>query len=471
MMRHHGLLFVVAVLLVPPACGGDDGTSERDVLDATGVDAVAELPPVGDDGGSEDPGTVSDPGPAVDPGSGADLGAETITQAQRYLESDEFAADVDQSLPIANTAFAVKLFKEMNKVEGAGTNLFISPLSISTALAMVYQGATGETRDAIAATLEYEGIDMEVLGSAWRHLILSLENVDDDVVLAIADSVWMDEAFAPEVKKAFLDAVVQYFESELYTIDFQGSGALEQINGWVEDNTNGRIQDLLDQIPADAVMYLINALYFRADWLYPFDPEDTFAANFTLANGSTKSVDMMKFPKLVTSFAFTADDDYCAVRLPYGRDKVAFYGFIPWSWEGDKTVEDFISEMTPEKLEGYIEGVAYPEGEGNGISIWLPKFKIEYKKLLNEALEALGMGPAFTLGGFDGIAPGIGISRVIHQTFIEVDEKGTEAAAATAVEMNTGITPNFIATQPFFFVIRDDRTGTILFMGKVADPS
>jgi serpin B len=126
--------------------------------------------------------------------------------------------------------------------------------------------------------------------------------------------------------------------------------------------------------------------------------------------------------------------------------------------------------MTAGQLEAFFAGVALPVVEGEGIRIWLPKFKIEYKKLLNDALVALGMGPAFELGGFDGIAEGLGISRVIHQTFVEVDEKGTEAAAATAVEVFSGISPDFIGNKPFFFVIRDDRTGTILFMGKVADP-
>jgi len=444
------LVFAVSV----NACGGNGDNGGQDAGDIASVDNVADM--ALDTSGQND--------------IGKDPGQETLTQAQLYLESDELAQDVGGALPAANTEFAVKMFKKLNEGEGADKNLFISPLSISTALSMVYNGATGATQQAIADTLEYTDIDITELDAAWINLIKSLENVDEDIVLAIADSIWMDDQFAPAVKADFLDAMVKYFESELFTIDFQGPDALGEINGWIEDNTNGKIKDMLDQIPADVVMYLINALYFKANWLYPFDVEDTSEQDFTLADGSKKTVDMMKFPKLVTSFQFTADADYCAVRLPYGRDKVAFYGFIPWSYDNDKTVEDFIAGMTADKLEAYIADVAYPEGEGAGISIWLPRFKIEYKKTLNDALEALGMGPAFG-GGFDDIAPGIAISRVIHQTFIEVNEEGTEAAAATVVEMFSGITPNFIATQPFFFLIRDDRSGTILFMGKVADPA
>lgn len=456
---------VLAFALSMNTCGGNGDDGGQDARDVPAGDTAVSDTPQDVSGQSDLDQDVSGQNDV-----GQDTGGETLTQAQLYLESDELAQQIGAALPAANMEFAVKMFQKLNEGEGADKNLFISPLSISTALSMVYNGATGATQQAMAETLGYTGIDMAELDAAWLALIKSLENVDEDLVLAIADSIWMDEQFAPAVKSVFLDAMVQFFESELFTIDFQGPDALEEINGWIEDNTNGKIKDMIDQIPADVVMYLINALYFKANWLYPFDPEDTTQQDFTLADGSKKPVDMMKFPKLVTSFKFTADVDYCAVRLPYGRDKVAFYGFIPWSWDSDKTVEDFIADMTAAKLETYIADVAYPEGDGAGISVWLPRFKIEYKKTLNDALKALGMGPAFT-GGFDDIAPGIGISRVIHQTFIEVNEEGTEAAAATVVEMFSGITPNFIATQPFFFLIRDDRSGTILFMGKVADPA
>ncbi len=456
MKRNMQWALFAAVALVFAASGCEGG-------DAEGADVLAADV-------SGDPGSAVDPGGIEDPGTVEDPGGETQTQVQRYLESDEFADDVDPALPTANTAFAVNLFRKIHEAEAAGSNLFISPLSVSTALAMVYQGATGPTQEAMAATLTIDGIDPAVLGTAWHDLIHSLRNVDDDVILAIADSVWMDQSFAPNVKQAFLDGVVAAFDSEVYTIDLQGDNALSTINGWVEDHTNGKIQDLIDQIPPSTMMYLINALYFKADWKYPFDPKDTSEADFTRADDSKVKVEMMQFPKRVTSFAFTSDDHYCVVRLPYGRDKVAFYGVIPWGYEDVKTIDEFIDGMTAEKLEAFFSGVTFPVVEGDGIDIMLPKFKIEYKKELSDALIALGMGPAFELGGFDGIAEGLGISRVIHQTFIEVDEKGTEAAAATAIEVFAGITPNFIGTQPFFFVIRDDRTGTILFMGKVADP-
>lgn len=455
-MRNFISLFTVFIIsLFMIGCSSGDEKESADSVDVT-EDQVTE-------------GTAADT-TGQDTVAQNDIGQETLTPEEQYLISDNHAGQVDKSLVAANTAFAVKMFKKLNEAGGPGQNLFISPLSISTALAMTYNGATGETKQAMAETLEYEGIDIEMLNSSYLNLIKSLENADIDVTLAIADSIWMDDEFEPAVNDAFLETMVTYYESELFTVDFQAPETLDEVNGWIEDNTNGKIKDMLDQIPAAAVMYLINALYFKADWTYPFDPQDTQKEDFTLADGTKRQVDMMKFPEMVSSFQFTADQHYCVVRLPYGRDKVAFYGFIPYGYEDEKTVEDFIGEMTAAKLTQYIANVQYPEGEGAGIRIHMPRFKIEYKKTLNDELTALGMGPAFG-GGFDNIAPGIFISRVIHQTFVEVNEEGTEAAAATVVEMQYGIPPAFIGNKPFFFVIRDDRSGAILFMGKLADPA
>lgn len=454
-------LSLLFLLLAAPGCG-DDGSTGGKAGDTAGADTAGTDVAVETD----DDATAPDVEDETDGG-----GEETLTPEQLYLISDDYAQEAGAALSAANTRFAVKLFKELNVGLGAGENIFVSPFSISTALAMVYNGASGETKQAMADTLEVAELDLAELNSAYFNLIKSLESVDVDVLLQIANSVWMEEGFAPSVQADFLELVAAAFGSEVFTEDFADPATLDKINGWIEDNTGGKIKDMLDQIPPDALMYLVNALYFKAAWTFPFDPEDTSEWDFTRSDGATKTVPMMTYGSLVTSFAYMADADYCAVRLPYGRDKVAFYGFIPWSYDSDKTVEDFIADLTPEKLEAYFQGVDYPQSDGEGITIAVPRFKIEYKETLNDVLEALGMGPAFGAGGFDGIAEGLGISRVIHQTFIEVNEEGTEAAAATVVEMFSGITPSFVGDKPFFFVIRDDRSGSILFMGKVADPT
>jgi serine protease inhibitor len=442
-------LSVLVLVLSVAGCGSDkgattDATTEGTPGDVVGADAADE--------------------------ASAEATDETLSQAQLYLRSDDYAAATDPALTSANTRFAVKLFLELNASEAAGKNLFVSPFSVSTALTMAYNGATGDTKTAMAEALQYSGLDLDTLDADYLDLIRSLEDVDQDVSLAIANSIWTDSQFAPSVAQAFLDVMKESFLSELFTEDFGAPETLGKINGWIEDHTNGKIKDMLDQISEDAVMSLINALYFKAAWTYPFDPANTSEWDFTKADGSVKKAQMMTYKDLVTSFAYATDGDFCAVRLPYGRDKVAFYGFVPCGYGSEKTIEDLLADLTAEKLEAWFATVAYPQGEYEGIAIALPKFKIEYKKTLNDALKALGMGPAFELGGFDGIAPGIGISRVLHQTYIEVNEEGTEAAAATIVEMDQGIPPSFIGDKPFFFVIRDDRSGSILFMGKVADP-
>ena len=227
-------------------------------------------------------------------GSDSDvIGDDNTEQKQLYLQSDEHAAQVGESFVRANTRFAAKLFKEMNEQEETGNNIFISPYSVSAALAMTYNGATGETKEAMAQTLEYQGIALETLNQDYQHLIASLENVDEEVILAIANSIWMDDQFAPEVKEAFLEVMTEIFSSELFSIDLEGPDAVSQINGWIEDNTNGKIKEMLTEIPAGVVMYLINALYFKANWKYEFDPEDTVPRDFKLADGFTKRADMM----------------------------------------------------------------------------------------------------------------------------------------------------------------------------------
>jgi len=476
MTRARITLVVGIVLLALVGCGGEGGGSEdKDTIggDTTQADTIEadSVQPEGVEADTAQPDSLEADTAQADT-TQADTQAETLTQAERYLQSDELAMQAGASLPAANTRFAVKLFQELNASEGAEKNLFVSPFSVSTALAMAYNGASGDTQTAMADALEIAGFDLAGLDSAYKALIGSLQDVDDDVVLAIANSIWMEQSFAPEVQPSFLDAMEHAFGSEIFTEDFGDPETLTKINAWIEAHTGGKIKDMLDQVPADAVMYLINALYYKAAWTFPFDPEDTSDWDFTLADGSTKKVPMMTFGALVSSFAYTViDDQFCMVRLPYGRDKVAFYGVAPLPYGGDKSVEDYIAGLTAEDLEAAFAGVTYPASEGEGITIAMPRFKMAYKATLNDALRALGMGPAFDLGGFDGIAPGIGISRVIHQAVLEVNEEGTEAAAATIVEMDLGIPPSFTGNRPFFFVIRDDRSGSILFMGKVADPA
>jgi len=475
-MRHarNFTTLMASAMLLLPACGGSGGGKAEDAIADTQTDTAVQDHGT-DQGGAQD-AALPDSGAldrapqdlvdALD--AAADVDSEVSTQ-QNYLMADQSAAKVPKDLVHANNRFAVELFKRLNQAEGPMSNVFISPLSASAALSMAYAGATSETKDAMASTLHYSGMDFQDVLDGWHDLLKGLDGADADVALAMADSCWIDEQFKPEVRQAYLDLVAQYFLADVFTLDLQGPDALDTINGWVSEKTKGMITELIDQIPDVAVMYLINAIYFKGTWVYPFPKDKTHKAQFALADGTTKEVDMMQFDAQVQSFEYYCDEQYCIVRMPYGRDKIAFYGIVPWGWDEQKSIEDFITDMTYDSLKQSLEAVKLPEGEYEGIAVFMPRFEIEYKKTLNDALQALGMGPAFE-GGFDDIAKGIFISRVLQKAVIKVNEEGTEASAATAVEMVTGIPPGFYGNRPFFFVIRDDRNGSILFMGKLANP-
>jgi len=373
-----------------------------------------------------------------------------------YELSDRKAADVTSDIVSANNEFALKIFKELDSEQ----NSFISPLSISIALAMTYNFSTGETEKAMRDSLGFSEFDLEGINNQFKLLIESLENADSDITLKLANSLWIDDSISPD-EEALL-TVAEFYDSKIATHDLQESGYHEVINSWIEENTGGKIKNMLGEITPEIIMYLINAIYFKANWQTTFDVEMTEKTDFTLLNGDKKSVDMMGF-KETQEFKFYFDDEISAVRLPYGRDKVAFYGFVP----KEQDVTTFIGNLTAEKLDTYMESFSE-----NQLRVALPKFKFKYKKELSEILQKLGMESAFS-GGLDKIDSGAYISAVLHQSFIEVDEKGTEAAAATAVAVGGTSAPedSFNADKPFFFMIRDDRSGTILFMGTVTDPA
>ncbi len=386
--------------------------------------------------------------------------AEEVVSAE---ESDEIAGSADKNLVDANTGFGFNIFKELTS-EDKDQNVFISPLSILLALAMTYNGAVGDTNLAMAEALQFKGFDLEELNSGFRDLLVSIKNADSDIELAIANSIWYKLGYS--VNEDFIDRNKKYFSSEVNEIDFTAPEALDTINGWIKDATKDKIEKMLTGIPPDAVMYLINAIYFKGNWTYPFNEDLTTDDDFYLLDGTTKKVPMMKQEE---NFGYYDGDSFSAVKLPYGEEKMAMYIILPDEGVSlDSVIESLDADSWSEIKESFY---------GKRVSLVMPKYKMEYGiKLLNDALINLGMGIAFRAGAdFSGIAPEIFISRVLHKAVIEVNEKGSEAAAATVVEMvESAIAPEeivqFIVNRPFFFVIADDRSGSILFMGKVVEP-
>jgi len=388
-----------------------------------------------------------------------------------YATSDQEANAVDKTLVSDNTEFAFNLFRELVS-ENSDVNIFISPLSVSIALAMTYNGAEGTTKDAMSNALEFGNMSLDRVNQEFSNLTGSLQNVDDHVKLLIGNSVWMNEEFAPHIYQSFLDRVHSSYDGETFARDFGNLQTLDEINGWIENATNGKIKHMIDQIDPEIVMFLIDAIYFKGSWVTRFDQSQTKPQDFYTSPGNTTEVNMMRTSG---NFTYYSDGNCQVARLPYGRDKVAMYVFLP---NEGVSLDSFIANLNQTTHDEYISKL---ELEKNLI-VQLPKFKVEYGvKRLNTALENLGMGIAFNPceANFKGIAStangNLYIAFVDHKAVVEVNEEGTEAAGATVVGM--GMTAvqqqllSFIVNRPFYFEIRDDRSGSILFMGKIVNPA
>jgi serpin B len=364
----------------------------------------------------------------------------------------------------ASSGFGLNLFREINRTE-KGKNLFISPLSVSMALGMTMNGASGATLDSMRRTLDVAGMTEAEINASYRSLIDLLTRVDPGVKFQIANSIWSRQGFA--VEQPFIDTNRHYFDAEIASLDFSSADASKTINGWVSQKTNGKIEKIVpDQIDRDMVMYLINAIYFKGSWRSRFDPKETADAPFTVVNGSTKQVPMMHNH---AAYAYYGDQDLQAIDLPYGDSLFSMTVLLP---NPSVDIDTFAGTLTEENLNRWI-GSLKPGGDA--IDLYLPKFRLEYEKTLNDMLKEMGMGIAFSgAADFTRIerSGGLAISEVKHKTFVEVNEEGTEAAAATSVGIiRTSLPPQMRVDRPFIFLIRERTSGAILFIGKITDPS
>jgi serine protease inhibitor len=368
---------------------------------------------------------------------------------------------ISKEVVAGNTRFAFDIFKQLNQEDG-GQNIFISPFSISTALTMTYQGAATSTKEAMAKTLGYSGIEDGKINDSYKNLLPYLKALDDKVKLDISNSVWVRQG--EPIRDDFLTANKDIFQAAVTPLDFSQNNAADQINHWVAEATNQKIDKMVDSpIPSYVVMYLLNAIYFKGDWAVQFDPKNTVQTQFQAGNGTTDQVMMMSRKGKV---AYGQGDGFQAVRLPYGSGKTAMYCILPGK---EVSINDFITSMDTSRWQAIRDSIT----EREEVNLQLPRFKLEYGiKNLNDSLTALGMGKAFIpdQADFSGIGDNLSISRVLHKAVIEVNEEGSEAAAATGVEMKLTAAAqplSFIADRPFLFIIADDESGTILFMGKL----
>lgn len=394
-------------------------------------------------------------------GCGSNL--EPITDLPRDLRVAE------RALIAADNSFSFKLFHEIDAQADPSENLFVSPLSVAMALGMTQNGAAGTTLDAMRATLELAGMDDLEVNEAYRSLIDLLRDLDPSVEFLLANSIWYRETFA--VERAFLDINTTYFDAEIAALDFSSPNAVPTINAWVDEQTGGKIPEIVDApIPNDVIMYLINAIYFKGDWTHQFDRDDTRPAPFQLADGTTVVVDMMSRDE--TPMLYHSGAEVQIADLPYGGGAYRMTIVLPGSPAG---IDDLAANLTQSRWDAWVA-----ELDSSDLQLALPRFGLEYEIALEDALSALGMEEAFCDSRhadfsrlYGPARPGqVCITRVKHKTFIEVNEEGTEAAAATAVEVGVvSVPPSVRVDRPFLFVIRERLSGTILFIGKVMDPT
>ncbi|MCY3744217.1 MAG: serpin family protein [Candidatus Poribacteria bacterium] len=392
-----------------------------------------------------------------------DLGA--IFRDQVQVEPETIS--IDTNVATANTQFGFDLFNDIRKTE-EDKNIFISPLSISIALAMTLNGASGETQQAMTNTLQLKGLDFASINTGYAGLRHALQTSDPKVTLTIANSLWarQDVPF----KQDFLQRNTQFFGAEVSTLDFTAPNTLPTINQWVNTNTNGKITKILDEINPDMVLFLINAIYFKGTWQTEFDPSHTRDGIFHLATGAEKQIPMMTrtgdYP-----YYENHEEKFQAISLPYGDGRMSMYIFLPYR---ESDLNTFLNSLNTENWENWISQLHEQE-----VFLSMPKFKLEYEKTLNNPLQSLGMGIAFASGladfsrmaDLEVLGQNLYIGEVRHKAVVEVNEEGTEAAAVTSVGIRaTSAPPAFMTNRPFFFAIRDNETKTVLFMGSVVDP-
>lgn len=371
-----------------------------------------------------------------------------------------------ETLVAANNEFGFDLFNQL-RAQDKDKNLFVSPLSMATALAMTYNGAAGETHLAMKRALKYGSMNHADINQSSSALLAKLKSADPKVELLIANSLWARQGV--QFNPAFLDRNRQFFGAEVAALDFASPQAVKTINGWVSENTKGKIPSIIEQIDGNMVMFLINAVYFKGQWQKKFDAAKTQPQPFHLASNSTKQTPMMAQSG---SFQYFKGENFQAVSLPYGQGGAALYLFLP---NEGVSLSSWLAGLSFQNWQQWMGSFRNAPGD-----VKLPRFKMEYSRDLNNPLKALGMGVAFEQGkaDFSGMREqkDLYISQVKHKAIIEVNEEGSEAAAATSVGMSTTSMRreperfSFVADRPFLLAIRDQQTGAILFLGAVFEP-
>jgi serpin B len=372
------------------------------------------------------------------------------------------AAELQQAS--ADNTFSFNLFRSV-AAQNPNANLFMSPLSISMALGMTTNGANGSTLDSMRKTLNFGGFSQGQVNMYYNDLLAQLPELDPNTTLKIANSVWYKNTFS--VLPQFLETETQSYNAKVQALDFSNPSSLNTINDWVNRQTGGKISKVINSIDPQDVMYLINAIYFKSMWANKFDPSNTKTMTFIPAGDySTTQTPFMRGTVNCNTYS---GNDMTLLELPYSNNKYSMVIALPGA---GKSVSDILSGLDSTQWQNWMAKLSPSKAE-----VDMPKFAFSYSTSLKNNLSAMGMGIAFNDGAdFSNIngTGGLKISSVTHKAYVAVDENGTTAAAATTVTViptDVLIPSRIVIDHPFLFVIREMKTGLIVFTGIVNDPT
>jgi serpin B len=366
----------------------------------------------------------------------------------------------------ADNQFGFEIFQKVNVSLGEPKNAMISPMSISLALAMVYNGTEGDTKKQMEDMLHKSGLTPDDINQSYKELVAALTSHDPKVELAISNAIFYRNTFS--VKNDFITTNQNYYQAEVSGLDFTKTvETLNKVNGWVNTQTKGKIDKIIEQVNPEDVMYLLNAIYFNGEWQYRFDPKETTNMPFTKEDKQLVQVPTMT---IENPYNYYSHQNFQMLEMPYGSGKYSMLIFLPAS---GKNTNHIISSLTAENVNDWLSKMTEQKKK-----VYLPKFEFKFDDSLVDELQALGMTDAFNdakanLSGISDAAKLV-ISEVMHKSYIKVDERGTEAAAVTGITVGvTSIGPDnsFRVDHPFVFAIREKDTKAILFIGKVMNPN
>lgn len=390
------------------------------------------------------------------------LSACTFTEDSIVDPDPEVSQKSAENIVTANNTFAFNFLKEINESEEE-ENFMVSPVSLSLALGMAYNGAAGDTKKAFDEVLNYGESNSDV-NQFNKNLMKNLSSSSDGSVLEIANSIWIEQTFP--VRDTFKQINTTYYNAEVANLDFKDPNSVDVINAWVSDKTHEKIPTIIEEI-GDNVMFLINALYFNANWMFQFDKDYTQTESFYQRSGSAIDVEMMT---MTADLEYLENEVFSSIILPYEKDKFSMVVLLP---NQDKSTNDVIDLLSAQQWDTWLNSFKKED-----VSVKMPKFKLEYKNTLNDELIDLGLGIAFSKqANFSKISSiPLFISYVLQKTFIDVKEEGTKAVAVTIIGFEVTANPDepmpkfFTINRPFVYVIKDNATGSICFVGKVGKP-